>query len=130
MKNVRCYNRVLGKRLPFAVHQTVQYAAALPLCKKGLDAAVQKLLPDYCSAGNHTLKRTPGISPTACPRRPNPAMRTSSCSVPRKFWHRHDLDKAQDASLTDEHQHNEASHHACDAHAYVCGYQHAEVPHD
>merc|ERR1740138_1583261 len=27
-----------------------------------------------------TLKRTPGISPTACPRRPKPAMRTSSFS--------------------------------------------------
>ena len=26
-----------------------------------------------------TLKRTPGISPTACPRRPNPAISTSSC---------------------------------------------------
>merc|ERR1719473_619755 len=27
-----------------------------------------------------TLKRTPGISPTACPRRPKPAMSTSSFS--------------------------------------------------
>ena len=31
-------------------------------------------------AGLLTLNLTPGISPTACPLRPNPAMRTSSCT--------------------------------------------------
>jgi hypothetical protein len=59
--------------------------------------------------GNHTLKRTPGISPTACPRRPNPAMRTSSCSMPELSWHWHNLGKAQDTSLMDE-RHHKASH--------------------
>lgn len=33
-----------------------------------------------------TLNRTPGISPTACPLRPNPAMRTSSCRREGKLW--------------------------------------------
>ena len=33
-----------------------------------------------CSERSCTLNRTPGISPTACPLRPNPAMRTSSCT--------------------------------------------------
>lgn len=36
-----------------------------------------------------TLNLTPGISPTACPFRPNPAMSTSSCTPMTKILHKY-----------------------------------------
>merc|ERR1719162_1774604 len=63
-------------------HRAVPLAAGprFPAHDRGFSFFSRNSAPKPQPATFTTLNRTPGISPTACPRRPKPEMRTSSFS--------------------------------------------------